>query len=187
MKKQQRLRIIGGQWRGRRFEAPDSRVRPTPDAVRETLFNWLKDRIPGARCLDLYAGSGLLGLEALSRGAASVDFVEAYARACRLLREHLRVLDSAQRVYHMDARRFVRQIGGQWDVIFLDPPFRHGMLDEIIALLDAHQCLHAETLLYIEAERELKCVTLPDGWAMLKTKQAGQITYGLYGSTKEHD
>jgi len=186
--KPRRLRIIGGQWRGRRFEAPDSRVRATPDAVRETLFNWLQDDIQGARCLDLYAGSGALGLEALSRGAASVDFVDADVRACRLLKRHLDELGSRQNVYHMDARRFVRQIGGRWDVIFLDPPFRLGMLNEIVGLLAEHECLSDGSRIYIESERELPGVTLPDDWAMLRSKQSGQISYGLARfQPQEHD
>jgi len=185
--KPRRLRIIGGDWRGRKIDSPaaSSQVRPTPDAVRETLFNWLQDRITGARCLDLFAGSGILGIEALSRGAQRVDFVEADSATSRLLKRNLTSLDTKQAVYSMDARRFLRQIGGQWDIVFLDPPFRLGMLNESIMLLARHSCLADDAMMYIESEKELPSVTLPDGWAMLRQKQAGQVAYCLAGPAME--
>lgn len=185
--KPRQLRVIAGKWRGRKFDAPPSgsQVRPTQDTVRETLFNWLRDSIVNARCLDLFAGSGALGIEALSRGAQHVDFVEADPRTTRLLQHNLDRLGLQQKVFCMDARRFVRQVGGEWDVIFLDPPFYHGMLDEIVRLLGTHQCLLDTTLLYLESERQLPDVTLPDGWAMLKQKQSGQVSFGLAGRMKE--
>jgi 16S rRNA (guanine966-N2)-methyltransferase len=185
--KPRQLRVIGGKWRGRKFDAPpvSSKVRPTQDAVRETLFNWLRDDIINARCLDLFAGSGSLGIEALSRGAQRVDFVEADPATARLLQHNLDQLGLQQKIFCMDARRFIRQIGGEWDVVFLDPPFYHGMLDEIVRLLGAHQRLLDTTLLYLESERQLTGVTLPHGWAMLKQKQAGQVSFGLAGRTME--
>jgi 16S rRNA (guanine966-N2)-methyltransferase len=181
--KPRRLRIIGGDWRGRKIDIPaaNSQLRPTPDAVRETLFNWLQEHIQGARCLDLFAGSGALGIEALSRGAQSVDFVEADQGTSRMLQSNLERLGTQQSIYTMDARRFVRQIGGEWDVVFLDPPFRYGMLNEMIQLLFKHECLAGNARLYLESEKNLPTVTLPEGWAMLRQKQSGQVAYCLIG------
>jgi len=178
-----RLRVIGGDLRGRRIILPaDSHgVRPTPDAVRETLFNWLMPVIRGARCLDLYAGSGALGIEALSRGAADVTFVEADRAVARVLQCNLAELPGEHRLYIMDARRFVRQIGGKWDIIFLDPPYHLGMLREIAALLQQHDCIAPGGRLYLEAESEQAFPPLPDGWEILKTKRTGQVCYGLAG------
>jgi 16S rRNA (guanine966-N2)-methyltransferase len=162
--KTSQVRIIGGDWRGRKLEFPANaqQLRPTPGRIRETLFNWLSYDINGARCLDLYAGSGALGVEALSRGAS----------------------DDAK-VYTMDARRFVRQIEGEWDIVFLDPPYRHGMLQQILRLLDEHNCLAKDALIYIESERELDDLKLPPGWHYLKQKKAGQIKYYLASNNSE--
>lgn len=184
--KPRRLRIIGGDWRGRKIDVPaaNSKLRPTPDAVRETLFNWIQDQIQGARCLDLFAGSGALGIEALSRGADRVDFVEADPGTSRILQSNLERLGAQPSVYTMDARRFIRQIGGEWDVIFLDPPFRHAMLDEMVQSLFKHRCLTENARLYLESENNLPAVTLPEGWAMLRQKQSGQVAYCLAGPTE---
>jgi 16S rRNA (guanine966-N2)-methyltransferase len=180
------VRIIGGKWRGRKivFPAGSSQLRPTPDSVRETLFNWLAADITGARCLDLYAGSGALGIEAISRGAGHVTFVEADRHNARRLRENLSQLGAQADVHCMDARRFVRQFVGEWDIIFLDPPFRHGMLQEILALLVAHDCLASGGHVYIESEREMASPDLPEGWCELKRKRAGQLVYRLLGEDK---
>jgi 16S rRNA (guanine966-N2)-methyltransferase len=179
--KTSQIRIIGGDWRGRKLEFPATaqQLRPTPGRIRETLFNWLSYDISGARCLDLYAGSGALGAEAISRGAAEVVFVEADVKSSRLLEDNLHRLGSDAKVYTMDARRFVRQIEGQWDIIFLDPPYRHGMLRQILRLLDEHERLAQDALVYIESERELDDLKLPPGWHFLKQKKAGQIKYYL--------
>lgn len=179
--KTSQVRIIGGDWRGRKLEFPSTvqQLRPTPARIRETLFNWLSPVIDGARCLDLYAGSGALGVEALSRGAADVTFVESDIVSARLLRQNLAHLGSNSKVYTMDARRFVRQVGGKWDIVFLDPPYRHGMLQQILRFLHDKDLLAKEALVYIEAERELGEVNLPAGWQYIKTRQAGQIGYFL--------
>ena len=185
--KTSQVRIIGGDWRGRKLEFPANvqQLRPTPGRIRETLFNWLSYDIQGARCLDLYAGSGALGVEALSRGASEVIFVESDLKSSRLLEGNLHRLGSDAKVYTMDARRFVRQIGGEWDIVFLDPPYRHGMLPQILRLLAEHNCLAENALIYIESERELDDLKLPPGWHYLKQKKAGQIKYYLASNNLE--
>ncbi len=179
--KTSQVRIIGGDWRGRKLEFPATvqQLRPTPGRIRETLFNWLAYDIKGARCLDLYAGSGALGVEALSRGASEVIFVESDIKSSRLLEGNLRRLGSDAKVYTMDARRFVRQIEGKWDIVFLDPPYRHGMLQQILRLLHENKRLAKNALVYIESERELDDLKLPPEWHYLKQKKAGQIKYYL--------
>jgi len=123
-----RLRIIGGEWRGRRLEFPSRPgLRPTPDRVRETLFNWLAPVLPGARCLDLFAGSGCLGLEALSRGAAEAWLVESDPVLARVLGEHVATLGANARVIRDDARRLLKRLEAsdeRFDVVFVDPPYR---------------------------------------------------------------
>jgi len=120
------VRIIGGAWRGRRVSFPDSPgLRPTPDRIRETLFNWLQHSVANARCLDLFAGSGALGLEALSRGAAELVFVEQAVAVARMLREQLARLEASTRgqVAEMGVARFLRTPAAPFDLVFLDPPF----------------------------------------------------------------
>ncbi len=187
--KTSQVKIIGGDWRGRKLEFPSTvqQLRPTPGNIRETLFNWLAYDIAGARCLDLYAGSGALGVEALSRGASEVTFVESDRISSRLLQKNLSRLGSKAKVYTMDARRFVRQVNGEWDIVFLDPPYRHGMLQQILKLLDEQGCMARNGLLYIEAERELAEVKLPSGWQYIKNKQAGQIAYFLASSNLQNE
>src|SRR6185312_11393174 len=119
-----KLRIIGGTLRGSRIAVPDfPGLRPTPDRVRETLFNWLAPVIDGAQCLDLFAGTGALGIEALSRGAAQVDFVESDARLADLLRANLTRLKQDAQVHVGDAMRHLAQVSSRYDLVFLDPPF----------------------------------------------------------------
>ena len=144
------VRIIGGGWRGRRVSFPDSPgLRPTPDRVRETLFNWLQHSIVDTRCLDLFAGSGALGLEALSRGAREVVFVEQAQAAARALQGELQRLGGAARarVMELGAARFLRSapatVGGPFDVVFLDPPFGRDALAEYVPLLDARRLAEA--------------------------------------------
>lgn len=175
-----RLRIIGGEWRGRRLPVPHAPgLRPTPDRVRETLFNWLQGVTEGARCLDLFAGSGALGFEAASRGARHVTLVEADARVAAHLSEQAAALDAGRITVH--ARRvqaFLQQSPQPFDVIFLDPPYGKNLVAETLALL-AQGWVAPGARVYIEAEAELGEPGLPEGWELLKTRSAGQVGYHL--------
>jgi 16S rRNA (guanine966-N2)-methyltransferase len=176
------VRIIGGIWRGRRVEFPDvAGLRPTPDRIRETLFNWLQHEIVGARCLDLFAGSGALGMEALSRGAKELVFVEQAVPAARALRELLTRLGAASRgqVFEMGAARFLRNAGEPFDVLFLDPPFGSGTLADTIPQLDAGNWVKTGGLVYLENERAAGVPVLPPHWELLKSKSAGEVGYHL--------
>jgi 16S rRNA (guanine966-N2)-methyltransferase len=176
------VRIIGGVWRGRRVHFPDMPgLRPTPDRVRETLFNWLQHSLSATRCLDLFAGSGALGLEALSRGAAETVFVEQFPAASRTLQEQLARLGAAGkgRVMEMGAARFLRTPAKPFDVAFLDPPFGKDALAEYIPMLDSGGWLKAGGLVYLENERIAGIPTIPAHWEMLKSKSAGEVGYHL--------
>jgi 16S rRNA (guanine966-N2)-methyltransferase len=176
------VRIIGGVWRGRRIEFPDvAGLRPTPDRIRETLFNWLQHAVAGARCLDLFAGSGALGLEALSRGAKELAFVEQAVPAARALRVQLTRLGAGSRahVFEMGAARFLRNTGEPFDIVFLDPPFGSQALAEYVPQLDAGNWVKAGGLVYLENERGAGAPVLPPHWELLKSKSAGEVGYHL--------
>lgn len=176
------LRVIGGIWRGRRLRFPASpQIRPTPDRVRETLFNWLAARVPGARCLDLFAGSGALGLEALSRGAAHVTFIERDPAAASEIRARLAEWGAhGATVERTDARSFLeRQPAAPFDIVFLDPPFASELLEETAARLEQGGWLADGALVYVECPAGAPAA-VPTGWIPLKTKQAGEVGYHLY-------
>jgi 16S rRNA (guanine966-N2)-methyltransferase len=160
-------------------------LRPTPDRVRETLFNWLQQSIAGARCLDLFAGSGALGLEALSRGAKVAIFVEQAQLAARALQAELTRFGgtSKSRVVEMGASRFLRSpsepFGGAFDVVFVDPPFGKDALVDYIPLLDAGNWLKPGGLVYLECEKAAGAPLLPSHWELLKSKSAGEVGYHL--------
>lgn len=175
------LRIIGGSWRGRRLRfPPQPEIRPTPDRVRETLFNWLGPRVPGSRCLDLFAGSGALGLEALSRGAAHVTFVERDAIAVRELRARLAEWRATgAEIEHSDALRFLGAAAQAFDIVFLDPPFASPLLAESCQLLEERHWLSAHALVYVETDARTGLPPLPQTWTVTKAKQAGSVGYHL--------
>ena len=175
------LRIIGGTWRGRRLRfPPQEEIRPTPDRVRETLFNWLGPRVVGARCLDLFTGSGALGLEALSRGAAQVTFVERDGVAMRELRARLTEWRAVGgQVEHMDAVRFLGGPAQPFEIVFLDPPFASGLLPQVAALLEDQHWLSARALIYVETDADTGLPALPPEWQVTRTKQAGAVGYHL--------
>jgi len=175
------LRIIGGTWRGRKLRFPASAaIRPTPDRVRETLFNWLGAVIHGARCLDLFAGSGALGLEALSRGAAHVTFVERDAPAALALRELLVEWQAGDaRVERSDALRYLAGEPRPFDIVFLDPPFASALLARSAALLEERHWLAADARIYLECAAREGLPPLPATWRVLKAKQAGEVGYHL--------
>ncbi len=175
------LRIIGGSWRGRRIRfAPVPELRPSPDRVRETLFNWLREAIPGSRCLDLFAGSGALGLEALSRGAAEAIFVERDPQAVRVLESNLGLLQaSGAQVHRDDALRYLRGPASPCDVVFLDPPFVSDFLPEVCGLLESRGWLAPAALIYMERPAREPVADLPAAWSLLRSKRAGEVGYHL--------
>ena len=177
-----RLRIVAGKWRSRLLDIVDvPGLRPTSERIRETLFNWLAPSLPGARCLDLFAGTGALGLEALSRGASAVVFIENSAAAARALEANAQVLDAVDaEIRRGDAFDFLRKANADpFDIIFLDPPFADDLLDDLCRLLDGGPLLEDGALVYIEEDRAKPEVELPPGWVRLKSKSAGNVRYSL--------
>lgn len=175
------LRIIGGKWRGRKLRFPPSpEIRPTPDRVRETLFNWLAPRVVGARCLDLFAGSGALGLESLSRGAGHVTFVERDSAAVRELRTRLSEWGATgAQVEQGDAMSFLGGAGDPYDIVFLDPPFDSGAVTVAARLLEEGHWLTPGALIYVECAARSGLPALPPSWLATKAKQAGEVGYHL--------
>ncbi len=181
-RKRNQLRIVGGACRGRRLHFPDGRgLRPTADRVRETLFNWLQGEVRGARVLDLFAGSGALGLEALSRGAASAVFVERARPAAEQLRENLHLLDLQARseVVSGDARRFLERADEPFELVFIDPPFADRLLGEVAQVLEARGLLSAGAWIYLEQDSAHPWPALPAPWRLHREGQAGQAAYRL--------
>jgi len=177
-----RLRIVAGNWRSRLLQIADvPGLRPTSERIRETLFNWLAPRIAGARCLDLFAGTGALGLEALSRGAVETVFVEKSATAAAALRASVAALDaSGADVRQMDAFDYLGSgSNGVFDIVFLDPPFAADNLDELCRLIANSDLLAATTWIYVEQDRNGPELSLPGDWQVLKTGNAGNVRYSL--------
>jgi 16S rRNA (guanine966-N2)-methyltransferase len=170
------VRIIGGVWRSRLIEFPDAAdLRPTPDRVRETLFNWLGQDLSGMVCLDLFAGSGALGFEALSRGAASVIMVERNSAALRALRDNAQKLGATGlTVVRGDALEFARGARSRFDVVFVDPPYRLGM--QVAALAPLRGLLAAGGRVYVEGDAAFEP---PRGWAVFKRARAGNVHFHL--------
>ena len=186
-----KLRIIGGEWRSRQLPVVDlPGLRPTTDRVRETLFNWIQNDIPGAHCLDLFAGSGALGFEAASRGAASVTMIELQNNAMQVLKSNKQLLGANQGEAHnrADNIELIQQNALIWlaayqgkpfDVVFLDPPFESDYLEKAIKLLDELACLSANACIYLECAINQQLPELPTSWAMSREKKAGQVKYLL--------
>ena len=180
-----RLRIVAGNWRSRLLDIADVKgLRPTSERIRETLFNWLAPRIVGARCLDLFAGTGALGLEALSRGARSVVFVERSPVAAKQLEKNIDILvgtgSAGADVVRGDALDYLQTSPGKpFNIVFLDPPFAGDMLDETCRLLAQGELLAEDALIYLELPRSQQEPSLPDGWQVKKNKTAGNVRYML--------
>jgi 16S rRNA (guanine966-N2)-methyltransferase len=170
------VRIIGGAWRSRLVEFPDAPdLRPTPDRVRETLFNWLGQDMSGRACLDLFAGSGALGFEALSRGAASAVMVEKDPAALRALRENAQKLGARNlTVVRGDALEFARESRARFDVVFVDPPYRLGLQTAALALVRG--LLSESGRAYVESASAFEA---PRGWTILKSARAGSVHFHL--------
>ncbi len=171
-----KIRIIGGQWRSRMLTFPNSAgLRPTPDRIRETVFNWLGQDMSGRSCLDLFAGSGVMGFEAASRGAEGVVMVESSPAVFQALKSSLQKLEASQiELVAMDALNFIESDRRRFDVIFLDPPYRLGLLPELLSKLHSH--LAEEGLVYLENDSFL----MPDeDWLVWRKGLAGNVHYQL--------
>ena len=183
--KSNQVRIIAGQWRGRKLGFPDiDGLRPTSDRIRETLFNWLAPVLPGASCLDLFAGSGALGFEAASRGAARVVMNERNPLVVRALQDSKARLAADQvEVLGGDARSCLARCVGLFDVVFLDPPFSQPQLLAAAAdMLARGNFLKEGAYIYVEAPSGADLNDLPVGWHLYRQKQAGAVSYRLYRS-----
>jgi len=175
------VRIIAGQWRGRKLKVPDVKdLRPTPDRVRETLFNWLAPYIAGARCLDLFAGSGVLGFEALSRGASAAVMVDQSKVVVKLLQEEAVTLKAENlTIYAARIPEELQKADKPFDIIFLDPPYAENLLLPTCHYLEENHFLAATAYIYLEAKEVIKDNDLPLGFRIIKNKQAGQVHYHL--------
>ena len=176
-----RLRIIGGTWRSRQLPFADyAGVRPTSDRIRETVFNWLQPVISGAHCLDLFAGSGALGFEALSRGAAASCFVDEDLRVIQQLQKNADQLqaDGATVVWR-NARDYLANHPGTFDIVFLDPPYREDILAQLAEQLEQCHCLADNAWIYVEAPKQRPWPDFPHTWQLTHDRTSGQVRYGL--------
>ena len=175
-----KIRIIGGEWRGRRLTVADQPgLRPTPDRIRETLFNWLAAVVPGARCLDLFAGTGALGFEALSRGARCAVMVEQNKQLAQQLEQTKSVLAAARaEIIHGEAINWLANRHGPFDVVFLDPPFHQDYLKKACTLLINKGHLAPAAYVYTETGQDVP--SHAPGLKALKQARAGQVEYTLY-------
>ena len=176
-----KLRIVAGHLRGSRLAVPDKAgLRPTSDRVRETLFNWLAPVIEGARCLDLYAGTGALGIEAISRGAGACTFVENDRALARLIGENLaRLKIENARVVDADALGMLAGAAQPFDIVFLDPPFTANFWNESASRLESGGWLAADAWIYVESPADAK-LALPAAWTLHREGHAGAVRYALY-------
>ncbi len=175
-KKQNTVRINAGEWRSRLLKFPDAEgLRPTPERVRQTVFNWLGQDLTGLHCLDLFAGTGVMGFEALSRNAKSAVLVEKTSAVYKAILENKASLKAdAVQVFNTDAVSFLAQNQQLFDVIFLDPPYNQGWLAKVLPLLPAH--LNPDGFVYAEAEYAIQA---DDIWQLVKQSKAGNVFYHL--------
>ena len=183
-----RLRIVAGKWRSRLLpivDHPD--LRPTSARIRETLFNWLSPNIAGARCLDLFAGTGALGFEALSRGASQVEFVENARHVASQLRDNAATLDAdGAKIHEVDAFRYLASCDeSDFDIVFLDPPFANNNLEELCRLLADSSILALDCRIYLEQISAEAVPELPAGWKILREKTAGNVRYALVSNNMQ--
>lgn len=177
------VRIIGGRWRGRKLVfAPAEGLRPTGDRIRETLFNWLAPHIEGARCLDLFAGSGALGVEALSRGASHCDFVDTSRTAMQQVGQHLQEFDALDRgLCHLSSALHFLQVSAQsYDIVFIDPPFQLQIVGQVCEALAQRSLLNENALVYIEMAASEPSPTAPSDWLLHRDKVSGAVSYRLF-------
>lgn len=178
---QGKIRIIGGKWRGRNLKVLDhAALRPTSDRIRETLFNWLAPKIINKRCLDLFAGSGALGIESISRGAQLAWLVEKEYKIVQHLKQEIALLHTDKcTVIQADAFHFLKQTPTIFDIVFLDPPFRQNLLIPCCELLENQNWLAPQALIYLESERHFDSTKLPSNWQIIRQQTAGQVAFFL--------
>ena len=190
--KRGKCRIIACKWRGRiiKFDDVDG-LRPTTDRIRETVFNWLQVYLPNSHCLDCFAGSGVLGFEAVSRGADEVILLEQNKQTVDNLKENAGMLAADEQQVFVERRDALawlasaksdKNLASYFDLVFLDPPFHTDLLSESCALLDDSGCLAKDAIIYVEHELDAN-VEIPDSWICLKEKSSGQVTYKLFTNT----
>ena len=171
------IRIIAGKWRGRKISFLDQKgLRPSPDRVRETLFNWLQFDIVGTHCLDLFAGSGILALEACSRGAKQVTCIELNRETASNIKNNIELLQAEEIFFlQQNALEFLQtsNTNNKYDLVFLDPPFKENLLEPSIALLESNSWLAKSALIYLESDQPLEDCLLPENWTLVKNKKAG--------------
>lgn len=177
-----KVRIIAGEWRGRKLPICEiDGLRPTGDRVRETLFNWLQDDIYGARCLDLFAGTGALGFEALSRGARHLSFVEEHKLAAAQIRDNIKLLNATAQVYNCQADEFLGNYRDpRFDLIFIDPPFAADLWQATFSAIERANCLAENALVYVESPVDSSLI-FPSTWTLKKSKRMGSIQASLLG------
>ena len=182
------LRIIAGQWRGRKIDFADHKfLRPSPDRVRETLFNWLQNSIHGAHCLDLFSGSGALAFEAASRGAKTVTCLETQREAAMFIQKNIDRLQAKQiTLLQTDAIRYLQTAAPEhtYDLVFLDPPFSGDFMATACSLLETRYWLSQSADIYLESNQALDTFALPENWILKKQKKAGQVYYGLFARSE---
>ncbi|MCY4243896.1 MAG: 16S rRNA (guanine(966)-N(2))-methyltransferase RsmD [Gammaproteobacteria bacterium] len=183
------VRIIAGRWRRRLVRIPrQTQTRPTPGRARETLFNWLQPGLADAVCLDLFAGSGALGLEALSRGAARVVAVDRNAAAIRALRQTcaaLRVNAGGLTLHRADALHFLRTNGESFDIVFLDPPYGGALRETLCATLAASGCVKPGARIYLESAAHAAPEAIPPHWQLLRRANCGGARLALYRDNRD--
>lgn len=180
------LRIIGGNWRGRQISFADLKdIRPTPNRIRETLFNWLSSVILDARCLELFAGSGILSLEALSRQAREVVIIDQSSQVIELIQHHLSKIDPPPKatLWQGDAYDWIRNFrhppGATFDIVFVDPPFYTKVIPTVCRLLEQCQVLSADASIYLESKTAINQQELPVNWIIHRQRKASQVHYCL--------
>jgi 16S rRNA (guanine966-N2)-methyltransferase len=182
-----RVRIIGGRWRRRQLPVPRAPgLRPSPDRVRETLFNWVAADLPGARCLDLFAGSGVLGFEAASRGASRVLLVERNPEVAAHLRRQAAALGAEEvDVLCADAFQWARAAGEAFDLVFVDPPYGTTGVCALLADLEHGGVLAKHARVYVEGSADATELELPVTWSALRQQRAGRVRYYLAAPTAD--
>ena len=178
-----KIKIIGGKWKGTNLTFYDEpELRPTGNRIKETLFNWLQPNVHGSICLDLFAGSGCLGLEALSRGAAKCVMVEKNKRIINHLSKNIEKLSSSTELIHDDALNYLssKEPSKTFDIVFLDPPFDSTIHESTMRTLELNHWLSLDALIYMEARSDSSMFQIPDNWSLFREQVAGNVRYMLY-------